>query len=618
MVVALAIGFALAQAGVGTAAHRSTHSDEVGRPAADGAGAGAPPRENAIHPRQLDPLLRIGTPLDEEARLWVDRTLESLSLRQRVAQMVMPWVPGQSAGPGSAEFQRMLRWVDRDEVGGLIISRGSPNAIVARLNAAQARARVPLLISADLESGPGMRISPGGTRLPPAMAFAAADDPHLAREAGRITGIEARSVGIHLTLGPLLDVNSNPLNPIINVRSFGEDPARVGMLATSWAAGAREAGLLSAGKHFPGHGGTALDSHVGLPTLHLDSARLESVELAPFRFAIEHGIDAIMVGHIAVAAFDGDGAPPATLSSRLIEDLLRGRMGFEGLVITDALNMGAITRNYTVAEASIRAVLAGADILLQPPGHGQVIDAIVEAVRVGRIPADRVDSAARRVLSAKAAAGLHRGVAGARVDPGVSRSSVGAPPHQELADRLTAASITLVRDDRDFLPVRDRSRRILHLAYTGAAGSTVGGALTRELRAVGFTVEHLRVPDRLGAAEERAIRNQAAAADLVIATSVVTPRENRPLLVGERFARIVEDLSSGGHPVIAVSLGSPYVLDSFPSVPAYLLGWSTSETAQRAVGRAILGSTPITGRLPVSLGTRHPVGEQLLRDRVGR
>jgi beta-N-acetylhexosaminidase len=615
-IVAIVLSLALVQAGLATAANGLALAQQGSSP---GIGAAeSAPTERSVEPAVVDPVGRIGVPLDEEAREWVERTLASLTLRQRVAQMVMPWVPGQRTSPGSAEFQRMLRWVGQDEVGGLIISRGPPDALVSRLNAAQARSRVPLLISADLESGPAMRISPGGTNFPPAMAFAAADDLLLAREAGRITGIEARSVGIHLTLGPLLDVNSNPLNPIINVRAFGEDPARVGLLATSWAAGAREAGLLSAGKHFPGHGATSLDSHVGLPTLHLDSARLESVELLPFRFAIEHGIDAILVGHIAVAAIDGDGAPPATLSSRLIDDLLRARLGFEGLVVTDALNMGAITRNYTVGEASIRAVLAGADILLQPPGHGQVIDAIVDAVRTGRIPAERIDAATRRVLAAKAAAGLHRGVPGSRVEPALSRASVGAPSHRDLADRLTQASITLVRDEHDILPLERRSGRILHLAYTGAGSTTVGSSLTQELRAAGFTVEHVRVADRLSPTEERSIRQHAVAADLIIASAFVTPRENRPLAVGERFARIVEELSRGGRPVVAVSLGSPYILDAFPSVPAYLLAWSASESAQRAAGRAILGTAPITGRLPVSLGVRHPLGTRLERNRIAR
>src|SRR5688500_7156201 len=211
---------------------------------------------------------------DTAGQAWVERTLATLTLRQRVAQLVFPWISGRSASDDPAEQRRMLEWVARDEVGGLIVSTGTPASLAAKLNAAQMRAGVPLLIVSDLETGPGMRLNPGGTMMPPSMAFGAAGDTALARQAGRATGEEARAVGIHMTLGPLFDVNSNPANPIINVRSFGESPETVARMGTAWMRGAREAGLLSAGKHFPGHGDTRVDSHVGLPQVSGDSARL--------------------------------------------------------------------------------------------------------------------------------------------------------------------------------------------------------------------------------------------------------------------------------------------------------------------------------------------------------
>ncbi|HEV2130889.1 MAG TPA: glycoside hydrolase family 3 N-terminal domain-containing protein, partial [Longimicrobiaceae bacterium] len=238
--------------------------------------------------------------LDPEAEAWVEHTLARLTLEQRVAQLVVPWISGDAAASNRQEFERMLRWVEQDQVGGLIVSRGRPEALAAKLNAAQARARVPLLVVSDLETGPGMRLNPGGTDFPPAMAFGAADDVALAREAGRVTGVEARAVGIHMTLGPVLDVNSNPDNPIINIRAFAEDPERVARLGSAWLEGAREAGLLAAGKHFPGHGDTEVDSHVGLATIFGDSARLEAVELLPFRRSAAAGMDGVLVGHIAV------------------------------------------------------------------------------------------------------------------------------------------------------------------------------------------------------------------------------------------------------------------------------------------------------------------------------
>ncbi|HEX2080788.1 MAG TPA: glycoside hydrolase family 3 N-terminal domain-containing protein [Longimicrobium sp.] len=546
---------------------------------------------------------------DSAGHAWVERTLAGLTLRQRVAQLVFPWISGQSAAQNPREQERMLQWVMRDEVGGLIVSTGAPAAIAARLNAAQARAPVPLLIVSDLETGPGMRLSPGGTRVPPSMALGATGDPRLAREAGRITGAEARAVGIHLTLGPLLDVNSNPSNPIINVRSFGEQPERVARMAAAWAEGAKEAGLLAAGKHFPGHGDTHVDSHVGLATVRADSARLDAVELVPFRHAVRSGMDGMLVGHLAAVGLEGPGAPPASLSPRMIDGVLRERLGFRGLVFTDALNMGGVTRSYSVTEASIRALLAGADALLQPPGHAQVIDGIVAAVQSGRIPAARIDDAARRVLLAKAAAGLHRG---ARVDLAGIAEKVGREEHAQVARRLAERSITLVRDRGSLVPVA-RTVRVLHVTYTSNGRAPGGAVLQRELAEAGVAAEHVRVGPSTGAAVFERLRARADSADVVIASVAIAPFQYRALGVQGGFGPFVEALSASGRRVIAVSLGSPYLLDGFPSVPAYLLAWSTDPVSERAAARALLGMAPIQGRLPVSLPPAHRVGEGITR-----
>ncbi|HEX5726147.1 MAG TPA: glycoside hydrolase family 3 protein, partial [Longimicrobiaceae bacterium] len=521
------------------------------------------------------------------------------------AQVVLPWISGQSASENPEEWQRMLQWVERDQVGGLIVSTGAPRVLLAKLNAAQARARVPLLVVSDLETGPGMRLRPGGTDFPPAMAFGAAGSEALARQAGRVTAAEARAVGIHLTLGPVLDLNSNPDNPIINVRSFGEDPARVGRLAAAWIAGAREGGLLAAGKHFPGHGDTRVDSHVGLATVRGDSARLATTELVPFRAAVDAGIEGMLVGHLAVLGIEGPGAGPASLSPRVIGGLLRERLRFEGLVITDALNMGAITGRYPVPAASVRALQAGADLLLQPPGHPEVIDSVAEAVRSGRLAPARLDQAVRRVLEAKARAGIHRGAA---VAGDSLAARVGVPAHAAEARRVAAASITLARDRTGLVPRTRPAGRVLHVSYGEA-----GGAFTAELTAAGWRVEHARVSARTGAAEFARLRARAAEAELVVASAFVAPHQYRALGLAGGFAAFVEGLAAAGRPVVAVSFGSPYLLAGFPSVPAYLLAWSGSEASQRAAARALAGLAPITGRLPVSLPPFHDAGEGVRR-----
>lgn len=542
---------------------------------------------------------------DTAGQAWVEQTLAQLTLRQRVAQLVFPWISGRA---DAAEQQRMLQWVSRDQVGGLIVSTGTPAALAAKLNAAQTRAGVPLLIVSDLETGPGMRLNPGGTRMPPAMAFGAAGDTALARQAGRATGAEARAVGIHLTLGPVLDVNSNPANPIINVRSFGESPEAVARLGAAWLQGARESGLLSVGKHFPGHGDTHVDSHVGLPQISGDSARLDRVELAAFRGALRAGMDGVLVGHIAAVGIEGANAPPASLSPRMI-GVLRGPMQFRGIVFTDALNMGGVTRRYSVTEASILALLAGADALLQPPGHPQVIDGIVAAVESGRIPRARIDEAARRVLTAKAAAGLHRG--SARVDASAVAGAVATDAHRQVARTVAARSITLARDRNGAVPLR-QGARVLHVTYADGNGSA-GGVLQRELAAGGVRAEHVRVGPGTPASTFASLRTRAAAADVVIASIAIAPFQYRSLGIAGGTPAFVEALAASGKPVIAVSLGSPYLLDAFPSVPAYLLAWDAGAAAEAAAARALMGTAPITGRLPVSLPPHHRMGEGIDR-----
>lgn len=568
------------------------------------------PRAEAVAAPPTTEAAPAAVPDTDDTEDWVESTLASLTLREQVAQLVFPWIRGGHIAPGSAEYARLRRWIAEDRVGGLIISRGTGSASAATLRAAQAMAGVPLLIVSDFETGPRMRLT-DGTYFPPAMAFGATRSEALAREAGRATGREARAVGIHMTLGPVLDVNSNPRNPIINIRSFGEDPALVALLSSAWISGAREAGLLTAGKHFPGHGDTEVDSHIGLATISAGAERLSGTELVPFRAAITQGMDGVLVGHIAVTGVEGPAAPPASLSRTMIGGMLREQLAFDGLVITDALNMGAITRRYPVAEAAVLALAAGADVLLQPPGERAVIDAIVHAVESGRIPRHRIEESARRVLRAKAAAQLHRGAAGSR-PPAVEAALLRS--HAEVAQQVAGASVTLVRDRNSFVPVRPEARRILHVVYTASGTGFAAQGVSAALTASGRQVEVVTVGARTPAATFTTLAARAARADLVIASTHIVPRE----YIGSvgpagGFSAFVEGLAAAGTPVVAISFGSPYLLSSFPSVPTYLLGWGGAAQSQRAVAQALLGRAPITGRLPVSLPPHHAAGEGIQR-----
>jgi len=309
----------------------------------------------------------------------VDSILESLTTREKVAQLVMPWLMGHYTSLRSEEFDRIAYWVDSLGVGGIIISIGSPLDATAKLNSLQERSALPLLIAADLEWGSGMRLV-GGTSFPMAMAIGATGDTNDAYELGRVTALEARAAGIHMTFSPVADVNNNPSNPIINTRSFGEDPATVSRLVAAYVRGANDNGIFTTVKHFPGHGDTKTDSHIDLPVVPACWDRLDTLELVPFRAAIEAGVTAVMTAHVALPCIDGGAnPPPATFSSIVTNDVLRDSLGFDGLVVTDALSMGAIVSKYGAGESVVRAFLAGNDMLLIPADPTAAVEAMVAA-----------------------------------------------------------------------------------------------------------------------------------------------------------------------------------------------------------------------------------------------
>ncbi|HEV2734785.1 MAG TPA: glycoside hydrolase family 3 N-terminal domain-containing protein, partial [Longimicrobiaceae bacterium] len=552
---------------------------------------------------------------------WVDSTLAGLTLRQKVAQLVIPWVGGEYAAVASPEFERVARWVEEDGIGGVVISIGLPHSYAAKLNELQRRARVPLLVTTDMENGPGMRLAGvyslphllpqgGGTVFPPVMALGAAGSDSLAFQAGRVVADEARAVGVHVTFGPVLDVNSNPANPIINTRSFGEDPERVARLGSAFVRGVRSGGLMTVAKHFPGHGNTATDSHIDLPVIAADRARLDSVELVPFRAAAEAGIDGMMIAHIAVTGVEGSGAPPASVSRHFVTEVLKDQLGFGGLVFTDAMDMGGVTRRYGATEPLVLALEAGADVLLQPLDVTAGIDAVVAAVRSGRVPEARIDRSVRRVLEAKARLGLP---AGRLVELDDVDERVGTRPHRAVAAEIARRSITLARDGRGLVPLAP-GRRVLSVTYAEVADLLAGRAFDRELATGGARVSSARVDDRTGAAEFAALRRRADSADVIVASAYVSPREHRGTVgAGGGFPAFVEALSAAGKPVVAVSFGSPYLVSAFPSVPAYLLAWGGAEVSQQAAARALLGSAPITGRLPISIPPSLPRGTGITR-----
>ena len=532
-----------------------------------------------------------------------DSLLRVLSVREKIGQLIVPWLSGAYTALDDSAFLVARRWVDSLGVGGIIISVGTPVDVAAKLNALQARSRLPLLVGADLEYGAGMRLL-GGTAFPAIMAVGATGQPGDAYLIGRAAALEGRAVGIHVDFAPDADLNNNPLNPIINTRSFGEDPAQVSRLVAEFVHGVQENGMLATLKHFPGHGNTGVDSHLGLPLITASYAQLDSLELVPFRAGIAAGAAVVMSAHIALPAITGTDVP-GTLSPAVLTGMLRDSLGFHGLVVTDALTMGAIVSQYGAGEATVRAFLAGSDLLLMPADPDSALAAMTAAVQSGRIGAARLDSSVRAVLEAKWKLGLFA----RRLVPLDSvMSVVGDQAFQDEANDIAARALTVVRDSGGALwSLRHRRSRLALIAYGDEFNGGVGQLLGTELRDGGDTVEYFRLWPMSGTASYDSARAAIARAPAVVFTSVVRPLSGRGTIsLPDSLARLIA-VTDSAKPTVLVSLGSPYLLDQVPTAKSYLLGWSDARAVERALGDALLGRAPIGGHLPIRVPP-YPVG----------
>src|SRR6202171_5994649 len=382
---------------------------------------------------------------------WVKATLRKMTDDEKIGQLLFTTYHGSFTSTDADGYRKMMHDVDDLHVGGFInVTQMSPLGIIKSqayptavlTNQLQARSKLPLLIGADFERGSAMRLDEG-TSFPTAMALAAGGNPADAYTMGKITALEARAVGIHWIYAPVADVNNNPGNPIINTRSFGENPEKVAQFVTEFVRGVEENGGLATAKHFPGHGDTAADSHIDLAVIHADRTRLDKLELVPFRAAIRAGVSSIMTGHLSVPSLEPDANTPATLSSKILTDTLRKQLGFEGLVVTDAMDMGGITVRYVPGEAAVRAFLAGADALLMPPVPDAAFQTLQAAVKSKRISRERLDESVRRILGAKARLSLNKS---RLVDLNALNTHFGSVASQDAAQEISDRGVTLLRD----------------------------------------------------------------------------------------------------------------------------------------------------------------------------
>ena len=557
-----------------------------------------------------------------EDEAWVERTLSGLTLRQKIGQLIMPWVLGDFAPEGSPSHDRILEYIEDQGIGGVIMSVGSPTEVAAKLNDFQAHSNIPLMVAADLETGAGFRMRGavqmpgtielgGATDFPSLMAVGATADPQLAYEMGRITAREARAVGIHIPFAPVLDVNNNPDNPIINVRSFGENPEEVAGLGAAFVRGVQENGAIATGKHFPGHGDTETDSHLGLPAIPHSRARMDSVELFPFRHAIEAGMGAVMTAHISVPSLDGGVGDPSTLSSAVLTDLLRGEMEFDGLLFTDAMDMSAISRGYGAEEASVRAIEAGADVILMPPSVERAVEGIAAAVESGRIDASRIDASVRRILETKKQMGLDRDRV-VQIDQ--IGQVVGIPAHTQVAAEIAERSITLLHNGGNLLPLLGtRSARVMSVSFRRTSDVLAGRYFNARLRQTYPRLTTAGLDVDSGPALYESLLRQARQQALVILSTYVTAfSQSGSLALPEEVVDFAGQLTEIGVPHIVVSFGNPYLITELPDVRAYMLAWSGSEVSQTAAAQALFGEIEISGRVPTRIPPLYEMGDGIM------
>src|SRR5665213_1100626 len=527
------------------------------------------------------PVAPMPAELSSDGERWVAQILKSLSLDEKIGQLFSVWAYGSFLSTESQDYKDLLSDVEEKHIGSFAIQTQSsplgversqvyPTAVL--VNILQSHAKVPLLVGADFERGVGMRIDEG-TSFPYEMAVAAAGRPEDAYTMGKITALEARAVGVPWIFSPVADVNSNPENPIINTRSFGEDPARVSEFVAAYVRGVEENGGLATAKHFPGHGDTSTDSHLDLPTVNSDRAHLDRVELAPFRAAIAAGAGSIMTAHLSVPALEPDPNVPATMSPKIMTDLLRGQMGFDGLVVTDALEMGAVTARYSPGEAAVRSILAGADLLLVPPVLDASLQAVREAVASGRIPMSRLDEAVTRVLRAKAKLGLNKSKL---VDLDALQRNFDRPEYARAALDIADRGITLLRDDQHILPLdATKPTRALLVAVSGDSDPYPAGNLENEIRWRLDSLTTIRMDTRF----VRATTVKLPAPDtydIAIAAVYVRVTDRKGSIgLPDDEASLVNRLLSAGKPVIVAGFGSPYLAESFPTAKTYIASFGT-------------------------------------------
>lgn len=558
---------------------------------------------------------------------WAEKTLRKLSIEEKIGQVFMIWCRASFLNVESPEYLDWLDAMQKYHVGSFTMSvhvdgpfllRTEPYEVAELLNRLQQKSKLPLLFAADFERGLSNRLM-GATNFPPAMAFGADGSVEDAETFGMITGQEARAVGIHWNFFPDADVNSNPANPIINTRSFGEDPKQVGDLAAAYIKGARQAGMLTTVKHFPGHGDTATDSHLGVASVNGDRAHLDSIELPPFRQAIAAGVDSVMVAHVTVPALDSDPNHVASISPAVVSDLLEKQLGFKGVVVTDALDMAGLTHLFAtdIGREAVEAFKAGNDLLIIPPDLRASYEAMLKAVRSGEIPQKRLDASVLKILKLKAEMGLNKS---RTVDINAIATAVGRPENMAFGQKVAAAAITLVRDNGKVVPLKSKGtaraalpymtkeethNRAVAVLFSDDVRTDSGRAFGREFRARIPDARVIYVDPRIAAGMSDEVLKAVDEAQTVVAAVYVIPTAGKvgnSITMADSTGILLQQLlDHAAGKTAVVAMGNPYLASDFPKIENYMCTFSNASVSEVAAIQALFGEIPIRGHLPVTI-----------------
>jgi len=530
----------------------------------------------------------------------IEKALKNLTLSEKVGEMIIAESDGHYNSYDDTAYRNLDRLVIQGKVGGIMFLKGDAFSAAMLSNHFQALAPRPLLMSADMERGLAMRLT-GATEFPPNMAVAATQDSKMAATMAQAIAQEAKAVGLQQSYGPTLDLNINPLNPIINTRSFGDNLPLTIALSHAVIEGLQSNGIIATAKHFPGHGDVSVDSHISLPVLKADRQQLDEYELKPFKAAIEQGVISVMIGHLAVPKLTGT-MEPASISKVIVTDLLRKELGFQGLIITDAMNMKALYNGQNVPDISVKAIQAGNDLLLFSPDPELAHRSIVHAVEKGVIPIEQINDSVRRILLAKQWLDIeHRKLVNLnRVKDDASPES-----HRDLAKKIAEASITLVKDENHYMPLkRVSSGNLLNIILQDKTDLEVGNGYIKNINNF-YSADHIRIDPAADSLRYAQAVEMALKAPAVLVTSYVQALSGSGTLKltekQQEFIHTLARMMPKEKPLIFISLGTPYLINYFPEITTYLCTYSSKEASEESVVKALKGKLKPRGILPVSL-----------------